>query len=174
MKKLLLAALVLSASCGALAQADHAPAYGARAKAKAKAKRTECMNNCKQIGIALVTYLTDNREEFPYGTRLSNNGNNPTPGSGSLMDPTTWPLQLLPYVAKLKGTTAVVAPKVYTCPVETFVDTNYPYRLDFMANRTIIADSGDFPVPCRSVQMKKSSVLFPRKKMNPNLCSNGG
>lgn len=35
MKKLLLAALVLSASSGAFAQADHAPAHGARAKHKA-------------------------------------------------------------------------------------------------------------------------------------------
>lgn len=35
MKKLLLPAAVLSIACGAFAQADHAPAYGARAKAKA-------------------------------------------------------------------------------------------------------------------------------------------
>lgn len=35
MKKLLLAAVVLSASCGVFAQADHAPAHGARAKHKA-------------------------------------------------------------------------------------------------------------------------------------------
>jgi uncharacterized protein YcfJ len=35
LKKLLLAATVLSFSCGAFAQADHAPAYGARAKRKA-------------------------------------------------------------------------------------------------------------------------------------------
>lgn len=48
MKKLLLAALVLSASCGAFAQADHAPAYGARAK-KFKAALCESCGTVQEL-----------------------------------------------------------------------------------------------------------------------------
>lgn len=48
MKKLLLAALVLSASCGAFAQADHAPAHGARAKARALCGHCGTVQEVKQ------------------------------------------------------------------------------------------------------------------------------
>src|ERR1043165_9426476 len=102
----------------------------ALAKAKAKAKRTQCVSNCRQIGIALMTYLGDNREEFPYGTRCSSmSSTDPTPGSGSLVDPTTWPMQLLPYVSKTTN-----QPGVYLCPSETGPKANGVYELHFMGN----------------------------------------
>src|SRR5262245_58066395 len=67
----------------------------ALAKAKNKARRTQCMSNCNQLGKALMTYLSDNREEFPYGTRCTGSGTSTAPLSGSLLDPTAWPMQLL-------------------------------------------------------------------------------
>jgi prepilin-type N-terminal cleavage/methylation domain-containing protein/prepilin-type processing-associated H-X9-DG protein len=128
----------------------------ALAKAKNKAKRSECINNCRQIGIALMTYLGDNREEFPYGKRCSGEGADPTPGSGSLVDPLGWPMQLREYLGKTTNQSGV-----YACPAETRekVDTTV-FRLDFMGNRCITADSDDFPVPVRSVQMKRSSIYM--------------
>jgi prepilin-type N-terminal cleavage/methylation domain-containing protein len=34
--------------------------------AKEKAQRTQCANNCRQIGLATHLYLTDNRDKMPY------------------------------------------------------------------------------------------------------------
>lgn len=42
------------------------PALG---KAKDKAKRMQCLNNNKQIGLAVLLYLGDNRDEYPFGNR---------------------------------------------------------------------------------------------------------
>lgn len=45
----------------------------ALAKAKQKALNTGCLNNLKQIGLAMNMYSPDNQEKVPY-TRLSGNG----------------------------------------------------------------------------------------------------
>lgn len=42
--------------------------------ALAKARGIACLNNCKQIGLATVNYLGDNREEFPYSNRCNCGG----------------------------------------------------------------------------------------------------
>jgi prepilin-type N-terminal cleavage/methylation domain-containing protein len=34
--------------------------------AKEKAQRTQCVNNCRQIGLATHLYVTDNRDKMPY------------------------------------------------------------------------------------------------------------
>ncbi len=39
----------------------------ALSKAKEKAKRTQCMNNLRQLSLAMFTYANDNRERFPDG-----------------------------------------------------------------------------------------------------------
>ena len=54
------------------------------AKAKDKATRIQCLNNCKQIGMAAMAYMHDYRDEFPFGNRVYGGGT----GDHSVMDPT--------------------------------------------------------------------------------------
>ena len=64
----------------------------ALAKAKDKAKRTQCMNNNKQIGLASVMYLQDNNDEFAYGYRIYMTGNH------DVGNPYGWPMEFLAYM----------------------------------------------------------------------------
>lgn len=57
----------------------------ALAKAKAKAKRIECVNQCRQIGLGLLTWATDHGDHFPWeelviegGTLVSLGGDSQT------------------------------------------------------------------------------------------------
>jgi prepilin-type N-terminal cleavage/methylation domain-containing protein len=40
----------------------------ALARAKAKARRTQCLNNVKQLSLAMLTYAYDNNDKFPDGS----------------------------------------------------------------------------------------------------------
>src|SRR5258708_15944544 len=46
----------------------------ALAKAKERAKRTNCMSNLKQCGLALTMYATDNRDNLPVNFPLGSGG----------------------------------------------------------------------------------------------------
>ena len=46
----------------------------ALAQAKAKAKRTECLNNLKQIGLGFRTWSNDNDDKFPWDVAVTNGG----------------------------------------------------------------------------------------------------
>src|SRR6476661_2014527 len=46
----------------------------ALAKAKAKAKRIECVNQLKQIGLALRMWANDNGDDFPWRIAVTNGG----------------------------------------------------------------------------------------------------
>ncbi len=56
----------------------------ALAKAREKAQRTSCLNNFKQLGMALNMYSTDNRDYFPWPNW---DGGNLTPLTGWLYGP---------------------------------------------------------------------------------------
>src|SRR5579871_6127114 len=43
----------------------------ALAKAKEKSKRTVCMNNCRQMGLATILYRDDYDDRFPFGIDVS-------------------------------------------------------------------------------------------------------
>jgi prepilin-type N-terminal cleavage/methylation domain-containing protein/prepilin-type processing-associated H-X9-DG protein len=87
----------------------------ALAKAKAKAKQTACMNNQRQVGIALVMYASDIQAY---------------PGSYSaLSDVYVWPERLLPYAGKNRA--------VFCCPAaepDSWWDTNL--------NKTLVSKAG--------------------------------
>src|SRR5436305_14841735 len=42
----------------------------ALSKAKAKAKQTQCLNNLKQVGLAILTYSQDHQEHVQYTSLL--------------------------------------------------------------------------------------------------------
>jgi prepilin-type N-terminal cleavage/methylation domain-containing protein len=46
----------------------------ALAKAKAKAKRSECVNNLKQVGVGFRMWGNDNEEKFPWSVSMVNGG----------------------------------------------------------------------------------------------------
>ena len=46
----------------------------ALAKSKSKARRIECVNQLRQIGIALRTWSNDNGDKFPWAVSTNNNG----------------------------------------------------------------------------------------------------
>ena len=130
----------------------------ALAKAKDKALRIQCLNNNKQVGLAVQIYLGDNREEFPFGNRCTGAGT----GQGSVMDPSTWPYQLSLYMSGSRGAGTTNQMGVYLCPkVKTEDRANgWVYQLHFMGNRCVIADTGDLPSPVRSVQMGRTSIYW--------------
>ena len=54
----------------------------ALARAKAQAKRTVCLNNLKQIGIAMRSWAIDHDSKFPWGVDQSQGGGKPN-GTGN-------------------------------------------------------------------------------------------
>jgi prepilin-type N-terminal cleavage/methylation domain-containing protein len=93
----------------------------ALAGAKEKAQRMQCVNNCKQIGVATHIYLGDSRDLMPY----PNWGNvyvgwlyNPT--NGVPPDPTVAPYLANPTLAYQDGLLwqYIKSISVYRCPLE--------------------------------------------------------
>ena len=105
----------------------------ALAKAKEKAKRTSCLSNVKQIGLASVLYRADHDDRFPPGYAFDVNGakvggqstwvgkaGNPTTGGYERLIPSTRPLNF--YLGKFSPTGEV---EVAHCPSEVRVTGPY-------------------------------------------------
>jgi prepilin-type N-terminal cleavage/methylation domain-containing protein/prepilin-type processing-associated H-X9-DG protein len=139
----------------------------ALAKAKEKAKRTQCMSNSRQIGLACQMYLGEFRDEYPYGPRRCKGPGIGTPGNTqpdySVLDPGTWPQLLMPYMGGKAstptdvGTTNVGA---FLCPSENYVASGWAFQLHYMGNRNILTDGDDSDTPIRTVQLNKTSVYW--------------
>jgi prepilin-type N-terminal cleavage/methylation domain-containing protein len=102
----------------------------ALATAKEKALRTQCVNNCKQIGLGTHLYLADNQDKMPY----PNWGNDYpgwlyTPKGGAPPNPLAAPNNLNPTLSYTGGVIWPYLTKttVYRCPLDY---TNSP---DWMA-----------------------------------------
>jgi prepilin-type N-terminal cleavage/methylation domain-containing protein len=136
------------------------PALG---KAKNKAKRMQCLNNNKQIGLAVQLYLGDNREEYPFGNRCYGPGIGVPPPAGSVLDPSTWPQQLLAHMGYKGSTDTAIStnqPGVYLCPSEQGRADDWAFQVHFMGNRTILADLGDVPRPVRTTIVKETASYW--------------
>ncbi|MED6326683.1 MAG: prepilin-type N-terminal cleavage/methylation domain-containing protein, partial [Verrucomicrobiota bacterium] len=72
----------------------------ALAKAKAKAGQSSCMNNCKQVGLAVTMYIPDYDDRIP----LCRNWGKAWGGDHALRSDQVWMPQLLePYIGKNTG-----------------------------------------------------------------------
>jgi prepilin-type N-terminal cleavage/methylation domain-containing protein/prepilin-type processing-associated H-X9-DG protein len=122
----------------------------ALAKAKDKAMRTQCTNNCRQIGVAAMVYMHDYRDEFPFGQRVSY--------GYQVADSDGWPMLMGEYMGLKGGSTNGL--KVYACPNEKQVADSCVFPLHFQGNRYILSDTNDLPQAVRSVQMTKGASLY--------------
>jgi prepilin-type N-terminal cleavage/methylation domain-containing protein/prepilin-type processing-associated H-X9-DG protein len=124
----------------------------ALAKAKAKATRIQCLNNCKQTGMATMAYMHDYRDEFPFGNRVNGGGT----GAGSVMDPTGWPM----LVGEYMGVGNTNQPRVYLCPSEKEIAANWVFQMHFQGNRFILSDLYMRDTALRSVHMTKGTSIY--------------
>ncbi len=138
-------------------------------RAKMRAFTTQCMNNCRQIGIAAMVYVGDAQDEFPYGNRVNGGGT----GAGSVVDASGWPMQLLANMGGKQETGAASGqPKVYMCPAERGVVSNWVYQLHYMGNRHILTDTNDLPAPIRTAHMRKTSIYWMIMEKGPGDLAN--
>ena len=92
----------------------------ALAKAKSKAGQSSCLNNCKQMGLAVTMYISDYEERIP----LSRNWGKAWGGDHALRNDLVWMPQLLEkYIGKntgapdIKNRNAKTPHSVFACPV---------------------------------------------------------
>lgn len=128
----------------------------ALSKAKEKAKRSQCLNNCRQIGLAVMMYLQDNNDTYPTGERVV--------GPNTFAAETGWPRLILSYMGGFRSNAP--PPLTFTCPNErniawTSAGTPALIQLHFWCNRNIISDTRDHPLGgIRSAQLYKPSVYW--------------
>ena len=127
----------------------------ALAKAKDKAGRIQCLNNCRQIGMATMSYMHDFRDEFPFGNRVYGPGT----GDGSVVDPSGWPMLIGEHMGITK-TGSTNQPRVYLCPSEKGIADNWVFQLHFQRNRHILSDTGDRNAAIRSVNLLKGTSIY--------------
>jgi prepilin-type N-terminal cleavage/methylation domain-containing protein/prepilin-type processing-associated H-X9-DG protein len=127
------------------------------ARARENARRTSCLSNLKQMGLALMQYTQDYDESYPYASS-GGMGANPPGGSWSLGTDSDgfyvwgWPQILYPYHRSLQ---------VMSCP--SGVGGSYatrPIRGNYGANRLLIVLSGSTSVKLAEVQAPAVAYAF--------------
>jgi len=81
------------------------------ARAKDKAKDTQCLNNLKNLGIALTIYADDHEGKLPYAEEYP-----PTP-----IDPAN----VYPRICDVLSNNVAGAMKIFQCPKDTMTPSNY-------------------------------------------------
>jgi len=144
----------------------------ALAKAKDKAKRTQCMNNNKQIGLASVMYLQDNNDAFAYGYRIYMTGTcdpENTAGRHGVCNPYGWPMEFLAYM----GGKTNAQPNVYVCPnVIEAPDPAFVFQLHYQCNRQLLSDTDDRDNPITGAMVRKTSVYWMIIEKAPSAVAN--
>jgi len=90
------------------------PALG---KAQRKAKDIACVNNLRQLGIAIVAYAGDNQDRLPAAERMPSSPTYPEDPDPRICD------VLAPYTGQAVGRTNPPANSVFKCP-QDFLATN--------------------------------------------------
>ena len=137
----------------------------ALSKAKSKAQTISCLNNHKQIGLAAMMYLGDNKDKYPAGIRLRSS--NPE----YMLLPGEWPTALLEYIGQQKTwALGMDQPKVFLCPAEKNPgDANMYFVVHYMANAHVIreTDNGNAtmktPLKATAIRAPSEIMLFGEK-----------
>jgi prepilin-type N-terminal cleavage/methylation domain-containing protein/prepilin-type processing-associated H-X9-DG protein len=122
----------------------------ALAKAKEKATKVQCLNNCRQVGVAAMVYVHDFRDEFPFGGRVSY--------GSDVINSDGWPMLIGEYMGIRGGSTNGL--KVYLCPNEKEIADNWIFQLHFQGNRMVLSDTNDRDHAIRSVQMVRGTSQY--------------
>ncbi len=131
----------------------------ALSKAKGKAQKAQCMNNCRQIGIAAMLYLHENHDAYPVGTKIH--------GAATFGIPGGWPRLLLAYMGGYRSNNPT---PIFMCASEKVnagygYDPNNPFalQLHFWANSDIVKEY-DPPNPprrpIRGANLRKTSIYW--------------
>jgi len=138
----------------------------ALSKAKAKAKRTQCLNNNKQTGLASLMYRDDFSDAYPYGNRCRGPGT----GLGSVLDPYCWPMELLQFMGGHRSTNQ---PGMYLCPSERRdPGANWAFQVHFQSNRHLLTDTDDRDTPITGAMVRKTSIYWMLIEKEPwGLCN---
>ena len=135
----------------------------ALAAAKQKAYATQCLNNAKQIGVAVFIYAGDSSDFYPFGVDIKNDA--------TWFDPTAWHMLLL---SPLGGNTNSGS-KVYSCPSDSAAaNVTFPvppnwirFQEDYRANAYLfrnITNGVKVPLRTTSVRAPSSTLMITEKE----------
>ena len=120
------------------------------ARARENARRTSCLSNLKQMGLAMMQYTQDYDETYPYA--WANLGTTPPGGPWNLgTNVWAWQQILHPYHKSLQ---------VFTCPSGVGATSLRPSRGHYGANNNLVVLPGSAAVSLASVQAVASTYAF--------------
>ncbi|MBM3830640.1 MAG: type II secretion system protein [Verrucomicrobia bacterium] len=102
----------------------------ALSKAKAKGKMINCLNNNRQLGMAVLLYKDDFDDRFPYGIRVNL--------VTEYLDPAGWIMQLVPYLKV--ATNAQPRPFLCTADPTPAPPAGAPFTVHYRANGHVFRD----------------------------------
>jgi prepilin-type N-terminal cleavage/methylation domain-containing protein/prepilin-type processing-associated H-X9-DG protein len=97
------------------------------ARARENARRTSCLSNLKQMGLAMMQYTQDYDERYPYNFSVL--GGSPPGGNWIGTGYWAWQQVLHPYHKSIQ---------VFACPSGVAVNSERPYRGHYGANNLLI------------------------------------
>ncbi len=101
------------------------------ARAREKARQTSCLNNCKQMGLAVMQYVQDYDETYAFCS-ITYATTAPRPFYGGSSTSHTWPEMLYPYVKNVQ---------IFRCPsVGNYLSYGWNANLGYWGTDTRVGD----------------------------------